>query len=466
MTALTYRELLAGNRSFRWLWAGQVVSELGNWFNFIAGLGLVRAVTGAAPEATAILVVLRLAPFAIFAPLAGALVDRLSRRTVMIVSDAARALFALGFLFVRTADDLWIAYACTLASTLLAALFDGARNASVPNVAGERGLLAANALMFSSRFLLMTIGSALGGAATLWFGYEIAFVVNALSFIVSAYTVWLIREEDTREAAGADGAQTRATRTSFLADVAEGWRFIARHPLVAAIIGINILWATGGGSGNLIYERLGGVVFAGRGGLEGDAGVAAVYTAVGAGLFLGMILARRVGAHVELRGRTAGFMGWTIILHGLLFAAAGLMPSLWLACLMLLLSRVIIGVEFAVQETLLMRLMPDRLRGRVSTTDRAAEIMMMSVSTVAAGWLLKSYMTPRALTVVSGLLSASPGVLWLLLFAAGRLKMPRTTEDFRLQQADSEADDGAATIDESASVIKRQAAATKLESEI
>src|SRR3712207_9234449 len=111
MSALTYRELLAGNRSFRWLWAGQVVSELGNWFNFIAGLGLVRAVSGAAPEATAILVVLRLAPFALFAPLAGAFVDRFSRRAVMLWTDLARAVFALGFLLVEDASDLWTAYA-------------------------------------------------------------------------------------------------------------------------------------------------------------------------------------------------------------------------------------------------------------------------------------------------------------------------------------------------------------------
>src|SRR5918998_882762 len=100
MATLTYMQLLKGNRSFRWLWSGQVVSELGNWFNFIAGLGLVRAVSVASPGATAIMLVARLAPFAIFAPLAGAFADRWSRRMVMIVSDVARAVFALGFLLV------------------------------------------------------------------------------------------------------------------------------------------------------------------------------------------------------------------------------------------------------------------------------------------------------------------------------------------------------------------------------
>src|SRR5918912_2218331 len=100
MTSITYTQLLRGNRAFRRLWSGQVVSELGNWFNFIAGLGLVRAVSGSAPEATAVMLVTRLAPFALFAPLAGAIVDRWSRRTVMIVSDTARGVVALGSLLV------------------------------------------------------------------------------------------------------------------------------------------------------------------------------------------------------------------------------------------------------------------------------------------------------------------------------------------------------------------------------
>src|ERR1051325_9141951 len=101
MASLTYMQLLRGNRPFRRLLSGQVVSELGNWFNFIAALGLVRAVSAAAPEATATMMVARLVPFALFAPLAGTFVDRWSRRKVMIATDALRSVVALGFLLVR-----------------------------------------------------------------------------------------------------------------------------------------------------------------------------------------------------------------------------------------------------------------------------------------------------------------------------------------------------------------------------
>lgn len=431
MASLTYMELLRGNRSFRWLLTGQVVSELGNWFNFIAVLGLVRVVTGGAPEAAAILIVLRFAPFAVFAPVAGALADRWSRRAVMIWTDLVRGFVALGFLFVGSAADVWVAYVCMATLTLLSALFEAAKNAAMPNVAGERGLLAGNVLMFSSRFLLMAVGSALGGLASYQFGYAAAIVVNAVSFVASAYTVWLIPEEETRapETAAGRGVKEGAWRGVWL-DVRDGWSYVAGHRLVAALIGVNILWAVGGGALNLVYERLGAVTFKGQGGFEGDKGVAAVYTAVGAGLFLGMLLARRVGAHVEMRGRVAALIGWGIIAHGILFALAGLMPTLWLASLMILLSRVVIGVEFAVQDTLLLRLLPDHLRGRVITSDRAAEIGVVSLSGIASGWLLTGPLTVRGLTVWSGLLSALPGLVWLLLFAAKKLSLPpRPRED-------------------------------------
>jgi MFS family permease len=444
MTPLTYMQLLRSSRPFRWLWTGQVVSELGNWFNFIAGLGLVRSVSTAAPEATATMLVARLVPFALFAPLAGAIVDRWSRRTVMIVSDLARAVVALGFLLVHGPEDLWIAYTCTVVATLLAAFFEAAKNAALPNITGGQGLLAGNALMFSTRFLLMSFGAALGGWASARFGYKAAFIINGGSFLVSAYSIWLIPEEEMSEQAREDGEGCRETekravkkRARVWTDLQEGWKYIARYPLVAAIIGLNVLWATGGGACNLIYDRLGGVVFAGQGGLEGDAGVAALYAAVGAGVFAGMLLARRVGAHVELHGATVRFIGWTLLAHGVIFALGGLMPTLWLAGLMFFLSRFIIGMEFAVQETLMMRLVPDNLRGRVTTTDRAAEIFVMSISTVFAAWLLH-VITPRALTVISGLLSATPGLFWLALFASGRLRIPAELETERKTEDEEE----------------------------
>ena len=79
MRSLTYGELIRGNRNFRNLLAGQFISELGNWFNFIASLGLVRVVSDASPVVAGILFAARLVPFAFASPIAGT--RRCSART-------------------------------------------------------------------------------------------------------------------------------------------------------------------------------------------------------------------------------------------------------------------------------------------------------------------------------------------------------------------------------------------------
>src|SRR6185295_11854702 len=275
MDSLTYLQLLRSNRSFRRLWFGQVISELGNWFNFIAGLGLVRALSNGDPEVTTIMLLARLVPFTVFAPLAGAFVDRWSRRTVMIVTDLLRVVVALGPLLVRRPQDLWIVYLCTALLSFFATFFEAAKSAAVPNITGERDLLAGNALMFSSRFLLMSLGSALGGWTSARVGYQAAFIVNALSFFASAYSVWLVPDEETRNKSSKTVVrEPRSLYRGYWSDIREGWSYIVTHAPVAAILGINLLWATGGGAMNLFYERLGALVFASKN-ISPDAGVAA-----------------------------------------------------------------------------------------------------------------------------------------------------------------------------------------------
>src|SRR6478735_12001060 len=199
MQSLTYAQLIKTNRPFRNLLAGQVISELGNWFNFIASLGLVRLVSDASPTVAGLLFASRLIPFAFASPIAGTFVDRFSRRQVMIATDIARVFIALAFLLVTSSDELWIAYLATVLLSTVGAFFEGAKNAATPNLTGKEGLLAGTALMFSSRFLLMAVGSALGGWASAAFGYKVAFIINAVSFLVSAFSVWLIPEEAVRE---------------------------------------------------------------------------------------------------------------------------------------------------------------------------------------------------------------------------------------------------------------------------
>jgi MFS family permease len=181
---LTYSQLLRGNRNFRNLFWGQLVSELGNWFNFIAVLGLISFVSGASAEAAGIFIVCRTLPFSLLMPFAGTLADRFSRRQLMIATDLVRFFVAFSFLLITSPKDLWIAYLGTILLSTGAAFFEAGKNAATPNISGADGLFAGTALMFSSRFLLMAIGSALGGAAAAVFGYQVAFIINAFYFMV------------------------------------------------------------------------------------------------------------------------------------------------------------------------------------------------------------------------------------------------------------------------------------------
>jgi MFS family permease len=325
---------------------------------------------------------------------------------------------------VRGPEDLWIAYLCTALLSFFGCFFEAAKSAAMPNITGERDLLAGNALMFSSRFLLMSLGAALGGWTAANVGYRAAFIVNAVSFFGSALSVWLIPEHETKQLALEKNDGEGEKKRSYWSDIREGWSYIVRHAPVAAILAINVIWASGGGAMNLIMDRLGGIVFAGQRGISGDSAVAALYFAGGLGLFVGMMIARRAGHYFEFLGKTPAFIGWGLLLQGFLFALIGVMPNLLFACLFLFLGRIVLGAEFGVQDTLLMRLVPDKLRGRVITTDRASELLTWSVSTTIAGWSLRG-ITPRTLTIISGLLSSVSGVVWLVLFASGRVRLPK-----------------------------------------
>ena len=442
MHSVTYRELLGNNPNFRRLWLGQVISELGSWFSFIAELGLVRLISGSTWATTGLLVA-RLLPFLLAAPFAGVFVDRYSRKRILILTDLLRALVALLYVAAGALRSVELVIIGSALMSSLTLFFEGAKNAAIPNLTSGRELLTANVLMFSLRFLQFTLGSALGGVTAAQFGYDVAFVVNSLSFVASALCIAAIPASAMRKAAAPQAAGAvavssaealasepvagseqpiAAARQHFLTEVREGLRYIRATPFVRAVILVNIGWGTGGGMSSIVFDQIGGHVFNGGGG-RGDWNVAMLFTAGGAGVFLGMLLSRRVSAWISDEQRAGRFIGWSLLLHGVLFAIAGWMPTLLLMSVWIAASRLVLGAEFGVQETMMMRVIPDDYRGRVFTTDRSLELATMAMTTILAGWLL-TYFSPRVMMITSGLLSASPGLFWLMAMWAARVRVP------------------------------------------
>ncbi len=176
--AAGYIELLRGNRGFRQLWLGQVVSQLGDWFNTIALFTIILNLTGSGRD-IGLLLVARFLPSFIFGSLSGVVADRFSRRSIMIVSDLLRALVVLGFLFVRRADQLWILYSLTILQLGLSTFFEPAKTAVIPSIVSDRELVAANAISSVTWSIMLTLGAFIGGLVTGWFGSNAAFILGS-----------------------------------------------------------------------------------------------------------------------------------------------------------------------------------------------------------------------------------------------------------------------------------------------
>lgn len=189
--------VLRNNPEFRKLWLSQVVSSAGDWFNRMAILALIGELGGpnigtGLGALFAVEFTLRLLPSALFSPLAGALADRLPRRSVMIITDILRAAIVLGFLFVDEAHELPLLYGLLFAQMSVGIFFDAARSASVPNTIAPEDLHVAYTLSAATWSVMLALGAGLGGLLLTVVGLEGVFLIDSATYLVSAvFVIWL-----------------------------------------------------------------------------------------------------------------------------------------------------------------------------------------------------------------------------------------------------------------------------------
>ena len=407
-TALTrepigYWALLRDNPRYRRLWLGLVVSMAGDWFRTIALYHLVLHLTGASGLALSGVVLAQTLSLFLLSPVAGVVADRFSRKAIMITADLVRAGLALGFLLITTADQMWLVYALTAALMGVAAFFNPAHVATIPNITTSRELMAANALASASWAAMLALGAALGGAVAALLGTGAAFVINAVGYLVSAGCISTVSipASSTPEASSSD-------------DPRNGWqefwhgvRYMCARPPVLRLLSVKA-WSAGVGGGLLVLFAL----FAEGIFQAGAMGMGSLYMTRGLGATLGPLLARRlVGETPEAMRRTISVaFGISASFH----VAFAYMPTLWLAAAALCLATMAANVLWAFSSTLLQLSVPDAYRGRVFATDFALFTVVMSVSTFATGWSLDhSAATPRTLAALLGGLLFFPGLWWL-----------------------------------------------------
>src|SRR5438309_7463858 len=238
-----YGELLRGNRSFRLLWLGQVVSQMGDWFDTIAVYTIALKLTGSG-RSVALIMVARFLPSVVMGPLSGVVADRFSRRTIMIAADLLRALVVLGFLLVRRPDQMWLVYVLTVMQLAFSAFFEPAKTAAIPSIVSDRELLPANAIASVTWSIMLTLGAALGGFVTGWFGTNAAFVLDSLTFVASAILISRVRFPKRSER---PKSKLTVSKALGVTDTIEGARYVKQRPRVFAYLMVKTAWGLGGG---------------------------------------------------------------------------------------------------------------------------------------------------------------------------------------------------------------------------
>jgi MFS family permease len=222
-------------RPFALLWAGALVSDLGDWMLLIGLPVFVFQLTGSALTTSTVFVA-ELVPALVVGQLGGVLVDRWDRRRILIAASLLQALLLLPLLAVDSADRLWIVYIVAAAQSGLARVCSPATAALIPSLVPRDELAAANAMNAVGSSVARLVGAPLGGLAVQLLGLGGIVAVDAATFVAAALFVVAIRVP-----AAADDAvreQPRSERPHLVADWIDGLRTIIRTPRLGPAIAI------------------------------------------------------------------------------------------------------------------------------------------------------------------------------------------------------------------------------------
>jgi MFS family permease len=401
-----YAELLRSNRQFRFLWLGQVVSQMGDWFDTIAVYTITLRLTGSS-RAVALIMVARFLPSFVIGPLSGVIADRFSRRAIMIIADLLRAGVVLGFLFVRRPDQMWLVYALTVLQLGFSTFFEPAKTASIPSIVADHELVAANAIASVTWSAMLTLGAALGGFVAGWFGTDAAFVLDSVSFLASAALIASVHfpKRPLRQK-----AKLTVGKALGISDTIEGARYVKHRPRVFAYLMVKPAWGVGGGILTLLAvfgERIFPV------GGNTATGIGVLFMARGIGTAVGPIVARRWTGETRKQMQVA--IGIAFLIGGAFYFAFSASHSFVLALLFLAIAHTGGSILWVFSTVLLQRETEDQFRGRVFAAEFALVTLTMGASNYLVGELMDRFgLSPRLVTAGVGVYFLLPGIVWFV----------------------------------------------------
>ena len=392
-----YFELLRQNANFRWLWGGQVVSLLGDWFNLIASAILIAELTGSRLALGVLFTIRMLAPFFI-APLAGICADRYNRKHLLIITDLARAVIVIGFLFVRDASDIWLLYALTTLLFGVSGFFSPARSAILPDITTVQELGTANTLGAATWSVMLAVGAAIGGLTTGLFGSQTAFIIDGFTFAISAGLLFRIKLPGRSSATSGTPPRVKSSALRYMFQHPD-ILFIATHKAAISLLmssGIQVILVEI--AKNYFVIGVGGALSLGM-----------MYCMNGIGSGIGPILARRWTGDRDKPLRVSISIGYVIASIGIAIMAP--VSALGTVLFGGFVRSVGGGITWVFSTQLLLQRAPNEIRGRIFGTEFALFTLMGGASSLITGALMDRFQLPVILWGM-GALTLIPAVLW------------------------------------------------------
>lgn len=393
------RQLLRSNRNYRNLWLASVGSQFGNWFNKVA-LAQVTLTLTHSPTAMGFVLLCRSLPVVILGPLAGPLVDRFPKRRLLMMTDLIRTFFALALILSVLFHASWILYVDSALLGSSGVLFGPARNAAIPLIVSPDDLAVANGLESQASGLIQIIGAACGGIITAAVGPIVCFIINAASYMWSAWHIMRCQWDETRE--------VHRTTTPYFRSLKVGFQVALHNRVVRAIILIGISWGLAGGGYYILIPVLGQ-----QGYHMGGLGIGLLYVIDGVGVLVGAYAVNRlVGKNHR---RAIIWYGLAYLTQALFFGAMTQFSVFVWGAMMLLLMRVSSGIIIPLDTYLLQKSTEAIARGRVFALHGSTYGGVMQLSYAFMGLALSRFGVP-IIGLVIGAMSLLCGVSWLAQF--------------------------------------------------
>lgn len=379
---------------------------MGDWFDTIAVYTIALQLTGSS-RSVALIMVARFLPSVVMGPLSGVVADRFSRRSVMITADVLRAIVVLGFLLVRRPDQMWLVYVLTILQLAFSAFFEPAKTAAIPSIVSDRELVSANAIASVTWSAMLTIGAAIGGLVAGWFGTNVAFILDSLTFMASALLIASVRFPKRPARVKAKLTIGKALGVT---DTIEGVRYVKDRSRVFAYLMVKPAWGVGGGILTLLAV-FGERIFPVAG--KAATGIGVLFTARGIGTAVGPIVARRWAGETRKQMQTA--IGIAFLIGGAFYIAFGVSRNFPLALLFLAIAHTGGSILWVFSTVLLQREVEDKFRGRVFAAELALLTLTMAGSNYLVGELMDRFgFSPRVVTAGVGVFFLLPGLIWFM----------------------------------------------------